>query len=719
MVPSVFLVGCPWLREVSDQNRSELDPTKNDWQRIWLKKTDKITPFKISNGKFFILNMEFLDEKIQTMLIDAKIRQEVGIVLNAVDLHRSHLIAGLKVKNLFGWVWPSEAEFVKKVKMRALTAKLLNVIKEDEFKKIEFYISEYEEDLKKFWNIVRALDQENREFFGRSWAVGMEFNDHKKGAIKVEELKITLPIEMKKELKIGKMPRFMPSSSKEMKKRRIEDEDTGNPLRAHEIEEKKMWIKKLEGIVDRAGECATVAKLYENCEEDDEDIKITILGKGAFRSISGHVRRWIKFEKWAELEENKGKKYKIYPPDLEALFQYLRYLDRVEKCGPSVPDAFLGTVRWVGLRIGMAGPDLKCPMLTGYCEKVAQERGRELKEAPAVPKEFIEVLEKVVMNDEIETSNRILAWWFLCMIFGSLRCDDAIHVRPSSLKLDEATMRGVAWQTKTKRVTARVRKVRRFAVFRGGFTDLDWLAKGLELFQKHCMNEPDRDFWIPLILGPEKFDETFWVDYKLFYDWLKLDFVKILEKYEVDGKIGGMHDWRSVARTLTPHSGRVVIPDMAACNGSQPYMINAQCGWKDSMIDKYGRSGDKISIKMVREVMEDARHGANERNREGDGRVPDPDTEGPSPIKERDQCDEGEESDLEDRPVFFAAQAKSGGKGSSKGMVKLFHVRDLKDPRVTACKNIKITDLEIAGSDAPERICTGCSFARPEIRRVL
>ena len=99
--------------------------------------------------------------------------------------------------------------------------------------------------------------------------------------------------------------------------------------------------------------------------------------------------------------------------------------------------------------------------------------------------------------------------------------------------------------------------------------------------------------------------------------------------------------------------------------------------------------------------------------------MPDPDTEGPSPIKDRDHCDEGEESDLEDRPVFFAAQAKSGGKGSSKGMVKLFHVRDLKDPRVTACKNIKITDLEIAGSDAPERICTGCSFARPEIRRVL
>ena len=69
--------------------------------------------------------------------------------------------------------------------------------------------------------------------------------------------------------------------------------------------------------------------------------------------------------------------------------------------------------------------------------------------------------------------------------------------------------------------------------------------------------------------------------------------------------------------------------------------------------------------------------------------------------------------------MFFAAPARSVGKGSSKGMVKLFHVRDLKDPEVTACKNAKITDLEIAGSDAPEKICTGCSLARPEIRRVL
>ena len=68
--------------------------------------------------------MEFLDEKIQTLIIDAKIKHEVGIILNAVDLHRSHMFAGLKIKNLFGWVWPSEVEFVKKVKMRITVAKL-------------------------------------------------------------------------------------------------------------------------------------------------------------------------------------------------------------------------------------------------------------------------------------------------------------------------------------------------------------------------------------------------------------------------------------------------------------------------------------------------------------------------------------------------------------------------------------------------------------------
>ena len=106
--------------------------------------------------------MEFLDEKIQQLIIDAKIRHEVGIILNAVDLHRSHLISSLKIKNLFGWVWPSEVEFVKKVKTRIIIAKTLSVVTEEEFKKIEFYIAEYEEDLKKFWSIVRVLDQENR-----------------------------------------------------------------------------------------------------------------------------------------------------------------------------------------------------------------------------------------------------------------------------------------------------------------------------------------------------------------------------------------------------------------------------------------------------------------------------------------------------------------------------------------------------------------------------
>ena len=137
------------------------------------------------------------------------------------------------------------------------------------------------------------------------------------------------------------------------------------------------------------------------------------------------------------------------------------------------------------------------------------------------------------------------------------------------------------------------------------------------------------------------------------------------------------------------------------------------------MVDKYGRSADKISVKMVREIMEDAKLGIDEKDREGAGREPGPDTEGPSPSKDRDRCDEGDDSDRDDRPVFFAAPAKSVGKGSSKGMVKMYHVRDLKNPQITACMNIKITDLEIMGIEAPEKICTGCSFARPEIRRVL
>ena len=66
------------------------------------------------------------------------------------------------------------------IKDRLTVARAMSMISEEDLQKLEFYMVEHEEEIKKFWDIVRVLDCENREFFSRTWSVGAEFQVYKK-----------------------------------------------------------------------------------------------------------------------------------------------------------------------------------------------------------------------------------------------------------------------------------------------------------------------------------------------------------------------------------------------------------------------------------------------------------------------------------------------------------------------------------------------------------
>ena len=76
------------------------------------------------------------------------------------------------------------------------------------------------------------------------------------------------------------------------------------------------------------------------------------------------------------------------------------------------------------------------------------------------------------------------------MIFASLRFDDAIHVRPDELIMNDEGLFGVAWQTKVDRKRAGTK----FVVPAVGFKDQEWLDHGWQILNSSPL---DRDFWIP------------------------------------------------------------------------------------------------------------------------------------------------------------------------------------------------------------------------------
>ena len=90
------------------------------------------------------------------------------------------------------------------------------------------------------------------------------------------------------------------------------------------------------------------------------------------------------------------------------------------------------------------------------------------------------------------TPARIFMWCVLCMIFASLRFDDAIHVKPHELEVRPEGLFGVSWQTKTERK----RRGTKFVVPDVSFSKCVWFKVGLDLFNS---NFPlvERDFWIP------------------------------------------------------------------------------------------------------------------------------------------------------------------------------------------------------------------------------
>ena len=77
-----------------------------------------------------------------------------------------------------------------------------------------------------------------------------------------------------------------------------------------------------------------------------------ILGRGACRTLQGHVQQWGAVERWC-----RERGAAPYPPALAVALGYAAA--RAKKgCGPAVTPSIRGTVGWVRRRLGMVAPDL-------------------------------------------------------------------------------------------------------------------------------------------------------------------------------------------------------------------------------------------------------------------------------------------------------------------------------------------------------------------------
>ena len=247
---------------------------------------------------------------------------------------------------------------------------------------------------------------------------------------------------------------------------------SATPLLDQENAARWKWAARLEEIGRKAG---TFSKLLLDTANEKglshaevARLRQLVLSSGAPRTMATHVTNWERFADWAE-----AKGIDLFPVTSSKLIQYALFLDQRE-CGPSVIPTFRTSVKWVTAKLAIECPDVDHQGLLALQAEVISKRARTLKEAVPIPTQVVRSMELFVVDEQEPEAIRLFTWWWLCMVFASLRFDDAMHVRPDELVLNEEGLFGVAWQTKVERK----RRGTKFVVPHVSFSGSDWLRPG-------------------------------------------------------------------------------------------------------------------------------------------------------------------------------------------------------------------------------------------------
>ena len=206
-----------------------------------------------------------------------------------------------------------------------------------------------------------------------------------------------------------------------------------NRLRDKEADTKRETTEKLLAILDKVGGNGTLREdLVSLYGAEAKEILADIRGKASPGTSEGHIGRWRAMEIWAN---NQIPPLQVYPPDEALLGRYLLHRKR-EGCGSTVPDSVRATVTWMCKLFRMKRPNCDSADIIAIRDKVVETRTKEKKQAIPVHMELMKAMEEQV--DDFGGDGRTdlevkvvtaTTWWLLCLILGSLRYDDGLHVK--------------------------------------------------------------------------------------------------------------------------------------------------------------------------------------------------------------------------------------------------------------------------------------------------
>ena len=343
------------------------------------------------------------------------------------------------------------------------------------------------------------------------------------------------------------------------------ESSSATPLLDMENAEKQRWAKRLRALAERAGVHGDPDRSASSdgilSAEEKARLQLLVFTSGAPSTMANHIRRFEKFERWAHRSG-----IDFYPITDDKVLKYAMDLD-ARDCGPTVLPSLRTAIRWVAFRVNFKIPSIDTAAMKALEKDVFTKRGKPLKEAIPFDIELVGAMEGFVVQATHPTPARIFMWWVLCMIFASLRFDDAIHVKPHELEVRPEGLFGVSWQTKTERK----RRGTKFVVL---FLSLSVLgSKWVLSFSTRSSLGSRETFWIP-----EMENKTSWrsspPEYARSLQWLH-------HLVWLAGKDAGVSQAALDQVThLTWHSARVTMLDQAVHFDRSAQEIGVQANWK-------------------------------------------------------------------------------------------------------------------------------------------
>jgi hypothetical protein len=479
-----------------------------------------------------------------------------------------------------------------------------------------------------------------------------------------------------------------------------------------EILEKSKWIKRLEALAKRAG---THSKFFDDDVSlealtplEQEKLRRAVLAKGAFRTLSVHVRHFERFMGWAE-ERSLG----FWPLSTAVLLKYTLWLND-RGCGPTVSPSVRAAIQWTCGRLGLEAPDLKDRRLIAIETDAVVLRAKELREAVPIPLFAVLLLELFVLRHHLGPDRALayFAGWILCLIYASLRFDDGVHVNPDSLQFKGGVLLGICWQTKVERK----RRGSRFAVPEVGLSFVDgslsWLGAFVAL--SATIASSPRDFWMFELdvdaVGKFALSNRV-VTFPRAVKVLRICLARSLSEAETSQQVVFRQDQKdeilAAIPLITMHSCKVTMIDAAVHHGEDPLPISMQAHHANTdLVIKYARNRGDVPLKMLGRLVHDLKA-------QWQPVLAQPIAGGSAGPLELDDnfSDDGITDDL---PLFYIKKQKLT---ANCLFTCKFHVTSATNADQLACNKIAFSKCEPVGPDLPDRslLCKKCEAARPDL----